>query len=228
MTNAPNSWRSSRGLIFAEFAVFAAIFLADVYSWHHVILLSKTLYLLALGWVSLRIRRMRWKDVGLQLYRGWGRTLAMGAAIGIGIELLELFVTQRLLTRLMHHAPDLSDFAAMRGNVKLLALVLVGTWTLAAFGEEMVYRGYLMNRVADLFGRKGMSWMVSLVLVSVVFGFAHLYQGMTGVIENGIDGLLLGLAYLRFDRKLSVPIVAHGVTDTVDFLLMFVGRYPGM
>lgn len=242
MNHTPNPWRNSRRLIPVELAVLAAIFLADVYNWHHVILLSKTLYLLALAWISLRIRRLRWKDVGLQLYRGWGRTLAIGAAIGVGIELLELFITQPLLVRLAHHAPDLSDFAGLRWNWKLLPLVLLGTWTLAAFGEEMVYRGYLMNRVADLFAassrlaqktgepgaRKALSWNISLVVVSVIFGLAHLYQGMTGVIENGIDGLLLGLAYLRFDRKLSVPIVAHGVTDTVDFLLIFLGKYPGM
>jgi hypothetical protein len=25
-----------------------------------------------------------------------------------------------------------------------------------------------------------------------------------------------------------VPIVAHGITDTLDFLLIFLHRYPGM
>jgi membrane protease YdiL (CAAX protease family) len=92
----------------------------------------------------------------------------------------------------------------------------------------MVYRGYLMNRVADLFGRTRLAWILSLVMVSVIFGFAHIYQGVTGVTENAIDGFLLGLMYLRCDRKLSVPIIAHGITDTVDFLLIFLGKYPGM
>jgi membrane protease YdiL (CAAX protease family) len=211
-----------------EFALVAGIFLADIYHWRHIIWLSKTLYLLALGWISLRLRGLGWKNVGLRLYRGWAPTLALGAAVGVGIELLELFVTQPLLVRLTHHAPDLADFQDLRGNLKLLALVIVGTWTLAAFGEEMVYRGYLMNRVAGLFGGQRPAWSTSLAVVSMVFGLAHLYQGMTGVIENVIDGFLLGLAYLRWDRKLSVSIVAHGVTDTVDFLLIFLGKYPGM
>jgi hypothetical protein len=34
--------------------------------------------------------------------------------------------------------PDLSDLGEMRGNGKLLLLFLAFTWTLAAFGEEMV------------------------------------------------------------------------------------------
>ena len=92
----------------------------------------------------------------------------------------------------------------------------------------MVYRGYLMNRVADLFGRKRLAWICNLLVVSTVFGLAHVYQGVTGVIENAIDGLLLGAIYLRCDNRLSVPIVAHGITDSVDFLLIFFGKYPGM
>jgi membrane protease YdiL (CAAX protease family) len=32
-----------------------------------------------------------------------------------------------------------------------MLLFVALSWTLAAFREEMVYRGYLMNRVAGLF-----------------------------------------------------------------------------
>ena len=105
---------------------------------------------------------------------------------------------------------------------------VVGSWTLAAFGEEMVYRGYLMNRVAGLFRRTRSAWVFSLLLVHVGFGLAHAYQGITGVIDEGLAGLLLGLIYLRTGRNLAVPIVAHGLTDSIDFLLIFFGRYPGM
>jgi membrane protease YdiL (CAAX protease family) len=67
-----------------------------------------------------------------------------------------------------------------------------------------------------------------LLAVSIVFGFAHIGQGITGQLENVLDGFLLGLIYLGCGRNLAVPIVAHGVTDTVDLLLLFMGRYPGL
>jgi CAAX protease family protein len=104
---------------------------------------------------------------------------------------------------------------------------LLLTWTLAAFGEELVYRGYLMNRVADLFGRNRTAWKISLILTSALFGFGHFDQGAIGQIENVIGGCLLGVFYLVCGRKLAVPIVAHGVQDTVDVLLIFLGKYPG-
>jgi membrane protease YdiL (CAAX protease family) len=34
--------------------------------------------------------------------------------------------------------------------------------------------------------------------------------------------------YLRTGRNLAVPIVAHGVQDSIDLILIFTGRYPGM
>jgi membrane protease YdiL (CAAX protease family) len=38
--------------------------------------------------------------------------------------------------------PDLELFRAPSGNLKWTLLAIAGAWTLAAFGEEMVYRGY--------------------------------------------------------------------------------------
>jgi membrane protease YdiL (CAAX protease family) len=34
--------------------------------------------------------------------------------------------------------------------------------------------------------------------------------------------------YLRTGRNLSVPIIAHGVCDTIDMVLIFFGKFPGM
>jgi membrane protease YdiL (CAAX protease family) len=110
-----------------------------------------------------------------------------------------------------------------------LTLIFIAlAWILAAFGEELVYRGYLMNRVADLMDRTRAAWLVSLIAVHFGFGLAHAYQGMTGVLDEGLMGLLLGVMYLRTGKNLSVPIVAHGVQDSIDFILIFLGKYPGM
>jgi membrane protease YdiL (CAAX protease family) len=221
-------WRSSRWLIVVELVIVTLIFLADAYRWHHLIVFSKIPYLLVIGWISLRLRRLRWRDIGLRLYRGWARTLTLGVLFGALMETLELFVTQPLLLRWLHHFPDLSDLNDMVGNSKLLFIYIALAWVLAAFGEEMVWRGYLMNRVADLFRNAPVAWILSLVVTSVAFGFGHFDQGMTGWIENTINGLLLGGLYLYFGRSLAVPIVAHGVTDTIDLIIIYLGKYPGM
>jgi membrane protease YdiL (CAAX protease family) len=221
----PGDWRQSKWLAVGELVVVALIFLADA---HHLIYVSKTPYLLLFGWISLWVRKTGWRGVGLKLYRNWKSSIALGVAAGVLLETLELFLTQPLLVKWLGNQPDLEIFRTLHGNLKWTLLALVGTWTLAAFGEEMVYRGYLMNRVADLLNRTPTAWIVSLVAVHSAFGLAHAYQGMTGAIDEGLMGLLLGLIYLRTGRNLAVPIIAHGVSDTIDFVLIFFGKYPGL
>lgn len=219
------TWRQSTWLVLAESLLLAAVFIGRQ---HHVLKVSATPYLFLLGWISLRVRNIRWKDVGFARYRTGPTTLLLGIASGVGLELFDLFGKQRLLTRILGKPPDLSGFLAVRGNLKFALFAIAVIWVLAAFGEELVYRGYFMNRVAELGRGTRTAWVVSLVLVSVLFGLSHYQQGLTGIIEEGSDGLILGCMYLACRRNLAVPIVAHGVCDTVDICLLFLGKYPGI
>lgn len=223
--NRGPDWRDSRLLILIEFALVVAIYVARQ---HHILKVSATPYLFLLAWISLRLRMVKWKQIGFTRYRTWTMTLLFGIAYGVGLELFDLFGKQPLLTRLLGKPPDLSNFPAVRGNLKFALVIIALIWVLAAFGEELVYRGYLMNRVAN-FGRgTRAAWIVSLFVISALFGFSHYQQGLTGIIEEGSDGLILGLIYLGYRRNLAIPIVAHGVCDTIDIALLFLGKYPGL
>jgi membrane protease YdiL (CAAX protease family) len=223
--NRGRDWRASRWLVFVEFAVAVAIYIARQ---HHILKVSATPYLLLLACISLRLRRVTWRQIGFTRYHTWATTLLLGIAYGVGLELFDLFGKQPLLTRLLGKPPDLSSFTAVRGNLKFALVAIALIWILAAFGEELVYRGYLMNRVADLGRGTRTAWIVSLFLISALFGFSHYQQGLTGIIEEGSDGLILGLMYLAYRRNLAIPIVAHGVCDTIDIALLFLGKYPGL
>jgi membrane protease YdiL (CAAX protease family) len=220
-----SNWRTSKWLAAGELFVAALLFLASTY--HHLPL-GRGPWLLALGWVSLYVRRVGWRGVGLTKYRSWGTTLGIGLGCGVFLELFELFLSQPTLVHLLGKRADLSQFHDLAGNLKLTALYILLVWIVAAFGEEMIYRGYLMNRVADLLNRTRIAWIVSLISVQIVFGLAHSYQGLVGVIDEGLMGALLAVIYLRTGRNLAVPVLAHGVQDSIDLILIFCGRYPGM
>lgn len=212
-------------LLTVEFAVLAALFVADAY---HYIFFSKTPYLFLLAWASLRWRGMRWKDVGFTRPNSWAAALVFGVFSGLFIEAFELFISQPLLARWVGKMPDLSNFNAVHGNLKITLIFLLLIWILAGFGEELIYRGYLMNRVAGVFGSARAAWVISLIVISIIFGCSHTGQGVTGMLENTWDGLLLGSVYLACGRNLTAVIFAHGVTDTADLLLMYLGKYPGI
>ena len=220
-----SGWRESRWLALAEMALVVSLVIADA---NRLVPFSKTPFYLALGWASLRVRRVGWRGVGFALPEGWPRAVVLGAAAGIFFEILSSFVVEPGLARLFGKTADLSDFRPLVGNARLLLVVLAANWTLAAFGEELVYRGYLMNRVAGFAGGTTRAWVASLVAVSALFGWGHVDQGLTGQVQAAFDGLVLGLLYLGRRRNLLVPIVSHGVSNSLAFVLIYFGHYPGL
>ena len=212
--------RDSRWLIALELAVAFAILAAHLAG---LMPLSEIPALLALGWLSLWARGVGWRCVGLKRPASWARALAVGAAVGAGLQFFIAYVLEPLVVRLMRQPVDLSQFAAVRGNLVVLGILLLLVWTLAAFGEEMVYRGYLMNRVAGLAGGGKGAWALSLVVVSLLFGVGHLYQGAPGVVVNVAAGLVYGAVYLWAGRNLWAPIITHGVYDTAGLTLLYYG-----
>lgn len=210
----------------AELAVIAAIYIADRYGF---IPLSNTPFLLIFGWISLRLRRFRWRDVGFVRPDNWLRAMVIGSAAGVAMELFAYFAAEPLIARLTGTHPDLTDFRPLVGNLKLLFVFLAFNWTLAAFGEELVYRGYMLSRIAGFLGGLRGAWAAGLILSSAIFGWAHgESQGASGILQEGFNGLLLGLLYFATGRKLTVPIVAHGVSNTLAFVLIYLGHYAGV
>jgi CAAX protease family protein len=208
-----------------EIALFAGVFWADAAGY---VPLSKTPFLLLIAWASLRLRGLRWRDAGLRLPEGWPRLVAIGVVVGIAMWLLEFFFTMPMLHRVLGYWPDLTDFNDLIGSARLLAIYLAFNWMLAAFGEEMVWRGYALPRVAAFVGTGTRAWMVALVVVNAAFGLAHFYQGPSGMIQATVGGVLLGILYIATGRNLLAPILAHGLGNSIDFTVMYLGLYPGV
>jgi membrane protease YdiL (CAAX protease family) len=187
-----------------------------------------TPFLAAFGAVALWLRREGVRGVGLERRPNWGRMLLLGLAGGVAYQYFSLYLLEPLVARFTGGLPDVSLFRPLIGNWRFLLLSLGVAWTVAAFGEELVYRGYLMNRVAQVAGERKAGWLLALVVTSSLFGLGHLYQGLSGVITIGLNGLVFGVLYLVSRRNLWIPIMAHGAMDTVGFLLIFLGRYPGL
>jgi membrane protease YdiL (CAAX protease family) len=215
----------NKKLFALELAIILVVFVGERRGWIPV---SKTVLLLGLALASLLLRGFRLRDVGLARPASWTRAIGIGLAAGVAMSALDLFVTQPVLVGFTGQEPNLADMAGVRGNAGAFAATVVIIWLLGAFGEELVYRGYMMTRFARMMSGERGAWIVSLVVVSLLFGFGHNEQGITGMLENVINGLVLGGLYLATGRNLVAPILAHGVAKTIDLTLIFLGTYPGM
>jgi membrane protease YdiL (CAAX protease family) len=87
--------------------------------------------------------------------------------------------------------------------------------TRAALAEEVVFRGYAIERIQELTGSRPVAGAVSLI----AFTLAHLsYWGLAPLIFVASAGFVLTLLYL-WRRDLIANIVAHFLTDAMALLL---------
>lgn len=83
----------------------------------------------------------------------------------------------------------------------------------AGFCEELLFRGFLIWILQPLVGMP-----VAAVLAALLFGAAHAYQGLAGIIRTGLFGLVF-TAIVLLTRSLWPAIVLHTVVDAMGGVL---------
>lgn len=211
---------SSRALSCAELIVGTLIVLG-----HNVfrVLPNEIPILVVIGLLSFRFRDGGWSAMGFRRPDSWLRLLGIAVAAAV-IALLvgELIVGP--IARTFWPPPKMPSMAAnIPGNPQAALKALLIVWTFAAFGEEIAYRGYLLVRGADLGARSTPAWWISMLFVSILFGFGHYYKGPAGIVESTFSGLVLGSAYLLAGRNLWASVLTHGFIDTAGVAALFFG-----
>lgn len=176
--------------------------------------------LLAATWF-LKRDGMGWRDVG------FAKRMPLAHFIGFTVAtLVAAFVLAAVLLRSILEALGLppQDTSALKllieGNTLYFLLFLIPvSWGSAAFGEELLVRGFLLNRIECL--TRSPVWAV--VGQAAIFAIAHLYQGITGVLVIFVIGLIFGAVFIRCGRNLWPVIAAHGLIDTIGITSIYLG-----
>lgn len=123
--------------------------------------------------------------------------------------------------------PDYSVLSGwIEGNPTALPLALRWVWTTVPFGEELLARGFLIDRLeAVLRGIPG-ALLLAVTASAALFGLAHRYQGPGGMLLTGSIGLVLGWLYIRQGRNLWANVIVHALVDTVAIVLVYFGIAP--
>ena len=148
-------------------------------------------------------------SIGLQP-PGWS-TLAWGA----GMAAFFILLLGPLLLRLPGwlglggFAPTLARLASLPLWYLLLAVLIGGV------AEEILYRGYALDRLGSLLGSP---WLAGLAVV-LLFGLAHIpLWGVGPALTTTISGAALTLFFL-WQGDLLANIIAHVVTDFAGIVL---------
>jgi membrane protease YdiL (CAAX protease family) len=190
------------------------------------LLLLGLLLSVAVAWIGMRFQGVSWSDLGLKRPRK-PRTLIIVSVVATLCLLPATYALRQVVTAVSSQKPSLDAFRAIEGNPGALLIALVVVWTFAAFGEELLFRGFLMNSFYRLMEgsrlRDWSKWGISLTVTSILVGLGHTYQGVAGMVITGVIGLCFGMLYLCSRRNLWPGILTHGFYDTAAFVLLFLG-----
>lgn len=115
----------------------------------------------------------------------------------------------------MPQQADMSSYAFLKDNLGLLVLTLVGVYIVSSFGEEVIYRGFLINRISEIGGNKKVAVILAVLLSAVIFGLVHYEWGPMGVVQTFFMGLVLGICYIKLKKRLWILVLAHAYMDTI-------------
>lgn len=204
-----------------------ALLIAAVIVGHNVwgVVPNEILLLTPLAIVSMRWRTggWHWRSLGFQAPRSWSVVIGVALLLAATRIVLGDFVLVPLAESIWPpiKAPGGTD--EITGNLAVALQWLALVWTFAAVGEEIVYRGFLLNRLADVGRRSTLGFGVAIFASAALFGVGHFYKGPAGVLDSTLAGLILGLGYVLTGRCLWTSVLTHGFIDTFAVLAEYLG-----
>jgi membrane protease YdiL (CAAX protease family) len=178
--------------------------------------------LIVLYIISMRTRQLKLIHIGFDSADIKLKLILLGIFIAVAYHLIFNYAIEPALDSWLPSS-NLKAFGNIKGNLRQLLILLLITWIIGAVLEELLFRGYLVNRLLDLFGNSLLSKFIVVILASTAFGFVHFYQGLHGVISAIIFGIFQCTLYLVNKRKLLIPMIVHGTFDTISFIILYLG-----
>ncbi len=171
---------------------------------------------------SRYLRKESWSSYGFIKIRQ--KEFYLAVIIGIIFGFLDNFVTEPIITKITGAEPDLSAYEGVKGSISGLIGMLAIGWVVGGFFEEFFFRGYLFYRFRTLINNTLLYKWLTIGLTSIVFAFAHNYQGIGGIVGTFIFAIIMGLFYFYFKRNVWYLFLIHGFYDTVGIVLLFLGK----
>lgn len=111
----------------------------------------------------------------------------------------------------------------LRGNLPTTLTWLLVIWVTAAFGEEIIFRGFFVRQFVKFFGDSKISLLINMLIFCSFFGYMHMQQGLTGqIVATTVGALFFIIFYLR-KYDLWFMVMIHGFFNTLGILSFYFG-----
>jgi membrane protease YdiL (CAAX protease family) len=148
-----------------------------------------------------------------------GRTILLGTAAGALLKI----VMKAIVMPLLAAPPVNSAYHFLEGNAAALPRMILTIVVSAGFGEEILYRGWLFERLGRAWGVAPAARAATVALTSLLFAAAHLAdQGVPGAMQAVLTGAVTGAVYLA-TGTLWLPIAMHIAFDLTAVAILYFG-----
>jgi len=177
-------------------------------------------------WVGLKLRGESWKDFGLTFksisWRG-GIKLFLLSLLVLVLALAGFIIGSIIMANItgIPEGANMTGYDYLKGNIGMLLLTLAGVYIVSSFGEEVIYRGFLITRISQIGADSKIARNLAVILSSIIFGLIHYSWGPMGMVQTGFMGLALGICYIKLKRRLWILILAHAYMDTILMIQMY-------
>jgi len=155
---------------------------------------------------SLGFQRSRFKALDLLI-------VAPLAATGMVFLYVQVLVPG--VTYITGQPMDYSLFEQLEGNLSAIIALLLFAAVSAGFGEEILFRGYLMRQFTKFFGNSPVGIVLNILIFGIIFGWIHMYQGIRCQIVTGICGMITATIFHFRKDDLWFAIAFHGFFDLI-------------
>jgi membrane protease YdiL (CAAX protease family) len=184
-----------------------------------VVVWFANILMLTLVWFGLKLRGEKLQHFGLTFrpisWRGVLKVFLLSILIFI-LAVAGFIIGSIVMANItgVPESADMSGYAYLNNNIGMFLLTLIGSYIVASFGEEVIYRAFLINRFLELGVDSKKGRIISVILSSIVFGLAHYQWGAMGMVQTTFMGLALGICYLKLKKRIWILILAHAYMDT--------------
>ena len=153
------------------------------------------------------------------VYRNWWTSLGIGLVAGTAIHFVIDPIVIPIAEKLTGSAMNLSQFAKVQGDAGEFMELLIVALIFGGIIEEVCFRGFFIGWGVKLFGIQSAIPLV--LIISVVFGIGHWYQGPVGAIATGVASIVFGIVYVATGYKLLPAIAAHMSSNFFGVLYLY-------
>ena len=187
---------------------------------------TANIVMLIFVWIGLKLRGESWKDFGLGFKSvAWSEGIKMFLlSLLVFVLAVAGFIVGSIVMANITGIPEnanMSGYDYLKDNIGMLLLTLGGVYIVSSFGEEVIYRAFLINRISELGQKTKKATIIAIVLSSIIFGLVHYEWGPMGIVQTGFMGLALAICYIKFKKRLWILILAHAYMDTILMVQMY-------